>query len=214
MIVEQRAAAAAVLAAVAELRESDRSALLEAVPVDADRTTAVRLNVRRHRARQRLLVMVEGFLGWWLAGRQLARRPRQAVALAVPGAVAIVALVTPHWQMGGGVDRGVEEVAASDSWRQLTRVAPPDGDRIQQVESPTSPKGESTVRSASAPSPELQQETIAEVLVPTPTGEPLVGGLREGQNEPELCARSPIVDSCIDLPLPPELPEAPSLTDP
>lgn len=114
VIVEMRIAAEAVLTAVGKMRESDRSALLDAPPVNADRTTAIRLNVRRHRARVRLLGMVEGVLSWWLWVRIAFRRPRAAAAVAGPMLIVLVVVVTPHW-VPDGSERAEESFAASEA---------------------------------------------------------------------------------------------------
>jgi hypothetical protein len=93
--------------AIATLRPADRDAIIDAVaaepPVPRDRQEAVRLAVRRHRARSRLAVVLEQLAGWiaGLAGgwRVLAARRRStALAALVPAAAAIPLMVTfaPH----------------------------------------------------------------------------------------------------------------------
>lgn len=82
--VENRMALGAVSQCLAQLHESDRQAIFWDLEADAPatRTEGVRLAVRRHRARARLLRLVEGVIsvlgGLW--GRHLVKRARQPLA--------------------------------------------------------------------------------------------------------------------------------------
>ncbi len=99
--VEQRLLCERALRSLADLSEGDRHALLgERRTAPADRREAVRIAVRRHRARARLLKLVGGLTaqvglaraGWrWLRTTPIATTS-VAVAVLVPGA----ALLAPH----------------------------------------------------------------------------------------------------------------------
>lgn len=87
--------------AIASLRPADRDAIIEAVadeaPIARSRQEAVRLAVRRHRARSRLAVVLEQLaaFGGVLAGwRVLVRQRRASLAALVPAAAAIPLMVT------------------------------------------------------------------------------------------------------------------------
>lgn len=89
------------LRAIAALRPADRDAIIDAVTaeptVPRDRQEAVKLAVRRHRARTRLAVALEqlaAFVGGTLAGWRLLARERRGPALAmIPAAAAAIPLV-------------------------------------------------------------------------------------------------------------------------
>ena len=92
------------LRAIATLRPADRAAIIDAVAaepsVPRDRQEAVRLAVRRHRARNRLAVVLEQLAAWvtglFAGSRLLVRGERRgpAIAALVPAAVAIPFMVT------------------------------------------------------------------------------------------------------------------------
>lgn len=98
-IVESRLATQAVTAAFVQLSASDQAVLREAATGEAaarpgrDRRAAVRLNVQRHRARQRLRALCQGVLGllvWqW---RRVVRPAGQAITAAAPAALAVAVL--------------------------------------------------------------------------------------------------------------------------
>ena len=95
---------------IAALRPADREAIIEAVadeqPAGRSRKESVRLAVRRHRARSRLVVVLEQ-LAAWVAGLSLLRRSRVAVtALAgVPVMAALPLMLTwPGAHDGGASD--------------------------------------------------------------------------------------------------------------
>ncbi|HEU0132374.1 MAG TPA: sigma-70 family RNA polymerase sigma factor [Mycobacteriales bacterium] len=80
---------------IAALRPADREAIIEAVTEHAapcSRKEAVRLAVRRHRARSRLMLVLEQ-LAAWVAGVRALRPGRRAVAVAALAPVAAVQLV-------------------------------------------------------------------------------------------------------------------------
>ncbi|MDQ1712873.1 MAG: hypothetical protein QOE45_2323 [Frankiaceae bacterium] len=116
---------------IAALRPADREAIIEAVTseqaVPRTRKEAVRLAVRRHRARSRLLVVLEqlaGWLGGWLAGTRVLRRGRR-VALAgamLPAAVAIPIIVTWHAPPAPSGARPARPAVAVPLTREATSV--------------------------------------------------------------------------------------------
>jgi DNA-directed RNA polymerase specialized sigma24 family protein len=100
---------------IAKLRPADREALIDAVAaepvVPRSRQEAVRLAVRRHRARNRLAVVLEQLAAWAAAARLLAR-PRRFAALAlVPAAVAVPLLVQAGLPHHRSIDLAPERVA-------------------------------------------------------------------------------------------------------
>ena len=87
--------------AIATLRPADRDAIIEAVADEApparSRQEAVRLAVRRHRARSRLAVVLEqlaAFTGILAGWRALARHRRTSLAALVPAAAALPLMMT------------------------------------------------------------------------------------------------------------------------
>jgi DNA-directed RNA polymerase specialized sigma24 family protein len=99
---------------IAALRPADREAIIEAVtsePAPRTRKEAVRLAVRRHRARSRLAIVLEQ-LAAWVTGVQVLRRGRRLVAVAalVPAA-AIPLIVTWHVPPAAGDARPARPVA-------------------------------------------------------------------------------------------------------
>lgn len=89
-----------VLGAVARLSAADREALTAAEDAPSDRREAVKLAVRRHRARRRLLALVDGVaglagvLGWIGVWARRARPGRSVAVAALPVAFVLpVALV-------------------------------------------------------------------------------------------------------------------------
>jgi DNA-directed RNA polymerase specialized sigma24 family protein len=85
------------LRGIAALRPADRAAIIDAVaenPAPPSRKEAVRLAVRRHRARSRLLVVLEQLAGVFAPVRWLRRGKRgAAVALAAVTPVVVLPLV-------------------------------------------------------------------------------------------------------------------------
>lgn len=91
-----------VLHAVATLSPADRAALTGPDETPADRREAVKLAVRRHRARRRLLALVDGVAGLLvgLLRRLRAAAPTAAVAMALPVAFVVTTVVAaPHATM-------------------------------------------------------------------------------------------------------------------
>jgi DNA-directed RNA polymerase specialized sigma24 family protein len=90
--VEQRMRLSRTFAAMKTMRESDRKAIVDGLTTSSrtSRTVAVRLAVRRHRARARLLRLVEGVGAVWLWLRYPAR-PEVAVQLAAAASAAVIA---------------------------------------------------------------------------------------------------------------------------
>jgi hypothetical protein len=92
--VEARVTLAAVAEAITTMSASDQAALLGFVPIgsEPDRTVAVRLAVRRHRARKRLLAIVNAALGGIAVLRGL-RRITAGRVVAAGSAFAVIAMV-------------------------------------------------------------------------------------------------------------------------
>jgi hypothetical protein len=99
---------------IAKLRPADREALIDAVAaepvVPRSRQEAVRLAVRRHRARSRLAVVLEQLAAWGAAVRLLSR-PRRFAVLAVVPAAALPLLVRAGLPHNRSVDLAPARVA-------------------------------------------------------------------------------------------------------
>lgn len=106
--VEHRVELARVLKAITQLGIRDREAIFAAVNGDdsgpVDRREAVKLNVRRHRARQRLTALLAGLLGV-LGG--LSRRIGVAAPAALAGfaVAATIGVGTAAWPANNATDR-------------------------------------------------------------------------------------------------------------
>jgi DNA-directed RNA polymerase specialized sigma24 family protein len=113
---------------IAKLRPADREAIIDAVAaepvVPGSRKEAVRLAVRRHRARSRLALVLEQ-LAAWLTGARLLHRSRRAVAMGALLPAAALPLVVglrtlPHEAAAG---TGAAPATAAPMQRQAVRAA-------------------------------------------------------------------------------------------
>jgi DNA-directed RNA polymerase specialized sigma24 family protein len=99
---------------IAKLRPADREALIDAVAaepvVPGSRQEAVRLAVRRHRARSRLAVVLEQLAAWTAAVRLLTR-PRRFAVLALVPAAALPLLIQGGLPFRRSIDLAPERVA-------------------------------------------------------------------------------------------------------
>ena len=113
------------LRGIASLRPADRAAIMEAVAADTvpgSRQEAVRLAVRRHRARHRLAVVLE-HLAAAVGALRLALRDRRTVALAalVPVAAMPFLVTLPHAAPAAeGATRAVTVPAAASRREAVT----------------------------------------------------------------------------------------------
>ena len=214
-LVEGRLALEHVLSAATELSDADRLALFGEREEAADRREAVKLAVRRHRARARLAAMVEGMIAAFaVLNRAVLRRGetpgvREAVAM---GSVALVAVAIPivgtlagapeempvRQTIGGA--SATHHVPSTDRAVSTTLPLTPAGDGPEASDRP-----EATAASAG--------ERIRPVIVvrPTPAYGAEVGDV-ERSNPKTLCVRDVTpAEQCVDrpgpsLPLPPLLP--------
>jgi hypothetical protein len=179
-----------VLACVTQLAPAERSALTADYVSPESRTESVRLAVRRHRVRSRLLAMVEALGAMILgAGRMIRRRPRTAVAAAVLPAL----------------------VLTSFAWH--LRPLPPARDDIQHTSTsirssvPTSPSRTGTSLSPPraptlADDPSSSGQYSVNVPLPGVGGEGSVEVRPRTDDDHFLCVDEPIVGSrCVDLPI-------------
>ncbi|MEY2567306.1 MAG: hypothetical protein QOE35_1835 [Actinomycetota bacterium] len=206
-LVEGRLALDTVLAGFTRLSATDRTALFEAPAPDASRQEAVRLAVRRHRARARLTRLVGGLPTAWLGVtahlRRLRVRTRPQVTLtALP--VAFLVAVQLGVVVLGLPDRG-PHTTGKPGWSsavltQDTRAATPTRPRVALSPEPPS-------RAAARPS----ASTVAVI--------PLGDGLRvkvtteDRTDPPTACLRNVAIigQICLDrpgpaLPVPPIAP--------
>ena len=93
-LVEGRVALEAVLSAVSRLSDADRVALFGEREDAEDRRGAVRLAVRRHRARARLAAMVEGMIAAFAVFNRTVLRRSETVGIREAVAISSVAVVT------------------------------------------------------------------------------------------------------------------------
>jgi hypothetical protein len=143
---------------IAALRPADREAIIDAVTsepvVPRNRKEAVRLAVRRHRARSRLALVLEQ-LAAWITGVKILRRGRRLVAVAaLLPAAAIPLIATWHVPPAAGdarVARPAVAVAARDTGPAATGV-------IRQVHAATMPRNAAT---ATAPHPAARRPAHA-----------------------------------------------------
>jgi hypothetical protein len=196
IIAEQRDAVRLVLDGLQSLNDTDRAALFDD-SAHHDRRDAVRVNVRRHRARKRLLAMVDGALGVfaWL-------RLRSTLSRAAPVALAAFTVVSisdhlgaPRDQQAGSAQVEVYSTATGDG--TSTTVLQASGERRSPTTgSPTQPTPPATF---TATTRKPARPGLLVVTVATPTGEPASGGLREGSEEPLLCVRTFSEPQCPDV---------------
>ena len=121
-IVTDRLEVASVAAALAQLPHRDRELLLSEPQSIDDRREQVRIAVRRHRARQRVLALIAKVAGW-LGGmpilRRLLRREVLAIAVAVP--LVATAVLLPRAMHGGeGLRRMPTQQSQPDQRRNQT----------------------------------------------------------------------------------------------
>ena len=136
------------------LSATDRAALLAPHPETGDRRAAVRTAVRRHRARNRLVALIEA-LGA-LALIPLSRLRRTAAAIAAVGVVPLTAAVLVHI---GGADLEAPERASDDAATPRTVItttaAAVDAVRRAEPHVPEpAPAGAPTGVAPTAPAPE------------------------------------------------------------
>ena len=214
-LVEGRMALEDVLSAVSRLSDADRVALFGEKEEAADRREAVRLAVRRHRARARLAAMVEGMIAAFaVLGRALSRRAdtpglREAVAM---GSVALVAVAIP---VVGAVRAAPEDTPVRQTTGD-TMATYADVVRERPVPTTIAASGSHDGQVAPAPATTASRaESVRSVIGvrPSPVHGAEVGDV-ERKDPKTLCVRelTPGSEHCVDrpgpaLPLPPLLPE-------
>jgi hypothetical protein len=195
-VVEHRDAVRAVLGAIGELTEDQREALL-GVEVPSGRRAAVRVNVRRHRARRLLLAMVDGFVGLvvWLRARRTAVRSAPVLSVSAASLFLVASLVTripdSHSSVSVAGSRVVAVGAATVASTAAVRVPSP---MSAAAAVPAGP--EAGPRASPHP---VAGAVVASVAVETPTGRPATAAVREGRGEPELCLRGLGQSYCLDV---------------
>lgn len=121
-----------VLGAVRQLSPADRAALATPTEVPADRREAVKLAVRRHRARRRLLALVDGvaafaaLLGAWLRRSRSSAATATVAIAAAPMALLLVAPFAPPSPDSAPATSGVsvQEPRRAPVVRRSARVVP------------------------------------------------------------------------------------------
>jgi DNA-directed RNA polymerase specialized sigma24 family protein len=198
-LVEQRSCLRAVLAGVASLSALDRNAIESAVVgrESGDRRDSVRMAVRRHRARARLLHLVEGalgILGWIFGARRLLRMPVVAPTTVATAAVVVVSLVllvprTPATAPGVSAASPPfrsTEVLAEPAPASLVHAAPPRvATPVHVMPAPAPPKASPHPTAKSVPPSALHGEIRADTPV-----RPIREEVREKrEGEHVLCVR-------------------------
>lgn len=212
-LVEQRSQLDATVRGLDRLSCSDRQAILSGLKpsTTSSRQEAVRLAVRRHRARARLMALLEGagaVLAWLGFRRRAVGLTRKTVvaATALP-AVCLVALLVPyHAPETGGPSTappappgGAPEPVLAGTGTPSPSGAPPAQPAAGTLRAP--PPGPVTSPSGGGSS----QLPAAHVDVPGPDGRPGRIGARPKQAGDRVLCLDPVVTaySCRDLPLPP-----------
>ncbi len=119
------------LRGLAALRPADRAAIIDAVteqPAPHSRKEAVRLAVRRHRARSRLLVVLEQLAATVAGFRWLRRGKRVSVALAAFAPVVALPLVV-GWHLPSHRDTTLPPAAVAPAARQMVATTQTRADR-------------------------------------------------------------------------------------
>lgn len=187
--VEARLLAERVLVCLPALSDADQAALLDSPRPAGDRREAVRLAVRRHRARQRLLALVEA--AGVVLGIALRRLGRPSTAVPVTAALLVVAMgvhsplpsVSDVPPISVDVDTGGPTASEADAGSAV----------------PTATRPSSVVPAAAVvvevdvdvvpPIRHLPDWRGREVIVPSPTGSGGTAGIRpKDESEPLACA--------------------------
>jgi hypothetical protein len=142
------------------LSEGDRAALVDPRPDTGDRRAAVRSAVRRHRARMRLVALIEALGAIALAPLSRLRRP--VVAVALMGTVPLAAAMLVHIDRGGAQPpaRVVPDAGPSRTIATTTVAAVDAGDREEDVRSGSVAVG----RSMAVATPDPQDEPSEPVV--------------------------------------------------
>lgn len=147
------------------LSESDRAALVDPRPDTGDRRAAVRTAVRRHRARMRLIALIETLGAIVLAALSRLRRP--AVAVALVGTVPLAAAMLVHIDRGGA--QSPDRMAPGERTPRTivtTTVAAVDArDRAQHVRSGSPAVGPSAATTTTRVPQDEPSEPVVDVGV-------------------------------------------------
>lgn len=185
-----------------QLSPDERAAILDR-PVHADRQTAVRTAVRRHRARARLMTLAEslGVVVAWLV-HQLSRRARRGAATATMVGAAAVSIFPHLPSYPGDVPR-----SSSTETRAEVADAAPSVAGLVVATGPTAPASAPTAppaigRDVAAPRRDHQELLPSQrVTVDGPTGSSDVGTRPKQPNEAFLCVTVDGLDRwCVELP--------------
>ena len=221
--VEQRTAVEAVGAGLRRLSAADRRALLDAPArgTGLSRQEAVRLNVRRHRARARLLALLEGMVGvlGWLSVR---RHPKMARLAPVSAAMVVPLLSTglvliPHVAEEPRQRVTVAEYEPSRSARAPAEAPPPGAEPEPAPHAP--PAAPAPVPEADDPLPAAPAGGDVAVRVPVTDGQ--IGSRARQPEDHDVCVDvTAAVQQCLDAPplpvtpVPVPVPAAPTLPAP
>lgn len=171
--VEHRAELARVLRGIAQLSRHDREAIVAAIhddhPQPVDRREAVKLNVRRHRARQRLTTLLGGLaavLGW--VGRRVSPAVQAAPAVLAAIVVAVAAGVgsSPGWPSAMG---DATTARAGGHGASTARSNPPPPPEHRRPDAATL-----VPRAAVVPDRALTSRNVEAAAVQAPTGDRVI----------------------------------------
>jgi len=200
-IVETRSRLRAVAEAMPALSETDRAALA-ATPTELSRREGIKLAVRRHRARARLLALVEaaGIAVAWVLARVPRRLSRPAGALAMAAGPLLVFALS----YSPVPSSSPEPVPRSRAEAELGTVV--FADVLAEVSAPTPPVPASRAPAAQALEPPVRRPPAApatptEIVAATPSGDPVVvAGKRDAKpTDPIVCANLGTIEVCVDL---------------
>jgi DNA-directed RNA polymerase specialized sigma24 family protein len=183
---------------IAALRPADREAIIDAVAeepvVPRTRKEAVRLAVRRHRARSRLILAMEKLAGTVLGVRWLTRG-RRAAALAAFAPVAMLPVVGTWRAPAHGPETTLRPAVVAPAARSTSTARV----RQQRANAPMLRPASTEIRRTVAASPEDDDTRRSahhqEVGVQTPTGSNAhAGGDDRRPDDKTVCLTLPVLD--------------------
>ncbi|MEY2421961.1 MAG: hypothetical protein QOI95_2028 [Acidimicrobiaceae bacterium] len=213
MAAEHRVVLGAVRNRLPELSLRDQEVLLSSFHDEpaATRRESVRVAVARHRARNRLRVLLDGLAGSaifvWARRNRVWSAPVEAISYAVVPTAACLLITVGAWS-GLGADRATA-AAPSKSAAQIAAVVSVSNPTLAPAPVPTAPSG-SAPQSPPRPlsGPVVQQPYV---IIDDPTGETRAGVRPKQETDHLWCVTSPslsgpetrCVDSPVTLPTPP-----------
>lgn len=204
-LVEGRVALEQVLSAVLQLSDADRVALFGEREEAADRREAVKLAVRRHRARARLAAMVEGMIAAFAVLNRALLRRGESPGLGEPVAISSVAAVALAMPMVAAWRDAPAATPVRQEQTSSTALAPSAATRANPAPEPAQPGARSSASGepgVAVPAPQAPSRSVLS-LKPGPDHGATVETV-EPEKPQTVCLRGvlPTGDSCVDRPGP------------